>query len=151
MTLKNNLHKIILFTLGAFTIVFGALAFLHTAAIFPDPGWGFQVMRAMEHGAPFNTLINPDPENISKNTATFLTWWSPGQYFIPHLFKFIFNINTGKAAAITSALFTLIGLFGYYLFFRRICFSKIISAVSIAFIASQQFFVVPFVFYNGGE
>jgi hypothetical protein len=96
-------------------------------------------------------MIRPDQADISKNTAEFLTWWSPGQYLVPYTFKLLFGINTGQASTVTVTLCQLLGIFGFYSFFKKIGFSPLISAISVLFIACQQFFVVPYVFYNGGE
>jgi hypothetical protein len=45
----------------------------------------------------------------------------------------------------------LLGLAGFFAFFKKTGFTPLISALSLLFIACQQFFVVPYVFYNGGE
>ena len=143
--------KAIIGVLFTISLVLGVLLFINPPALFPDPANGFQVMRAMEMGGGFNLMTSPDQDDISKNTAEFLTWWSPGQYLVPYTFKLLFGLNTGEASAITITLCQLLGLAGFYSFFKKIGFTSLISAISILFIACQQFFVVPFVFYNGGE
>ena len=143
--------RIIMGALCTVIVVLGVFLFISPPAVFPDPANGFQVMRAMEMGGGFNLMISPDQADISKNTSEFLTWWSPGQYLIPYTFKLIFGLNTGQASAVTITLCQLLGLAGFYSFFRKIGFTPLISAVSVLFIACQQFFVVPYVFYNGGE
>lgn len=133
-----------------FIIVFGILLYISPPAIFPDPANGFHVMRSMEMGGAFNHFIKPDQENIAQNTSEFLSWWSPGQYLVPYAFKLLLGINTGQASALTITLCQLLGIWGFFSFFKKIGFTPLISALSILFIASQQFFVVPYVFYNGG-
>lgn len=105
----------------------------------------------MELGGGFNHLISPNQDDLSKNTAEFISWWSPGQYLVPYFFKLIFSTNTGQASALTITLCQLLGLAGFYTCFKKLGFSSFVSALSILFIACQQFFVVPYVFYNGGE
>ncbi|HVS90617.1 MAG TPA: hypothetical protein VHE59_01205 [Mucilaginibacter sp.] len=152
MSSKNkNLPRIIFGALCAVVIALGILLYLEPPSVFPDPANGFLVMRSMEHGAPFNHLVIPDQEDLAKNTSEFLTWWSPGQYLVPYAIKLFMDVNTGQASAITITLCQLIGLWGLYVFFKKAGFSPLISALSILFIACQQFFVVPYVFYNGGE
>lgn len=102
-------------------------------------------------GSGFNILVKPDQADISKNTAVFLTWWSPGQYVTPWFFKSVFRMNTGHAVAITITLCQLLGLFGFYYFFKKIGFSSLVASLSIAFIVCQQAFMMPYIFYNGGE
>src|SRR6202000_3093842 len=150
---SNNQKSAKIIVGGLFTIivVLGILLFINPPALFPDPANGFQVMRAMEMGGGFNVMISPDQGDMSKNTSEFLTWWSPGQYLVPYTFKLLFGLNTGQASAVTITLCQLLGLAGFYSFFKNIGFTPVIAAISILFIACQQFFVVPYVFYNGGE
>jgi hypothetical protein len=148
---KQHLPRIIIGVLFTIIMVLSILLFITPPALFPDPANGFQVMRAMEMGGGFNLMVSPDQADISKNTSEFLTWWSPGQYLVPYAFKLLFGLNTGQASAVTITLCQLLGLAGFYTFFKKIGFTPLIAAISILFIACQQFFVVPYVFYNGGE
>ncbi|WP_345948432.1 hypothetical protein ABDD95_16445 [Mucilaginibacter sp. PAMB04274] len=133
------------------TLVIGVFSYIAPPAIFPDPSWGFQTMRSMEMGGDFNMLVGPDQDNISKDTGMFLTWWSPGQYLVPYFFKTVFGLNTGQASAVTSVLCEMLGLFGFYAFFKKVGFKPLLAAASVAFVACQQFYYIPYIFYNGGE
>ena len=148
---KSIVPKAIIWGLSAIVVVLGILIFISPPALFPDPANGFQVMRSMEMGGGFNRLISPDADDLRKNTSVFLSWWTPGQYLVPYGFKLVFGINTGRATALTIILFQLLGIWGFYLFFKKIGFTPLIAALSLLFIACQQFFVVPFIFYSGGE
>jgi len=148
---KNNAHRIILLIIGIAVLAMGIILFFIPPALFPDPGMGFQVLRSMQSGSGFNNLVSPDQGDISQNYTEFLTWWSPGQYLIPWFFKLIADLNTGQAIAITVALGELSGLAGLYCFFKKIGFTPFIATISLVFIICQQAFVVPYVFYNGGE
>ncbi|HEY2582750.1 MAG TPA: hypothetical protein VGI43_13130, partial [Mucilaginibacter sp.] len=152
MDSKNkNLYKILLLITGIAVLISGVILFYIPPAIFPDPGMGFQVLRCMQLGGSFNVFTSPDQGDISQNYSEFLTWWSPGQYLIPWLFKLIAGVNTGRAIAITITVAQLLGLAGFYAFFKKIGFTPFISALSVVFIICQQAFAVPYVFYNGGE
>ncbi|QQL49493.1 hypothetical protein [Mucilaginibacter ginkgonis] len=148
---ENSLVKVIFAILVLATVLAGVGIYLHPMALFPDPSRGFLVMQSMQHGNAFNTLSVPDPQNISNNVNEFISWWSPGQYLLPYAFISLFHISIGQASALTTILCEILGLFGFYQFFRQAGFTKIISIVSIAFIASQVFYFIPLVFYNGGE
>jgi hypothetical protein len=148
---NNKLAYLILGITLTVTLTIGVLGFIGPPAIFPDPSWGFQTMRSMEMGGPFNHLVSPDQADLSKNTSMFLTWWSPGQYIVPYFFKTLFSLNTGQAAAVTSVLCELIGILGLFTFFKRLGFKPLLAATSVAFIACQQFYYIPYIFYNGGE
>jgi hypothetical protein len=149
--LKLTPSNIILSAVILITIVLGGLILICPPSFFPDPSHGFQVMRSMQMGGPFNTFIAPDQDNIAQNTSLYLTWWSPGQYLVPYVFQLLLSINTGHATALTIILFELSGTVGFYCFFKKLGFTPLVSALSIAIIACQQAFILPFVFYNGGE
>jgi hypothetical protein len=150
-SVKNKPYRILLLAVGVVTLLLGIAIFIVPPSLFPDPSWGFQVMRYMEQGHAFNLLPGPDPDNIAKDTADFLSWWSPGQYLLPYFFKSILWLNTGKATALTVIVCSFLGLTGYYQLFKRLGFSNWLSAISIAFIACQNYFILPFIFYPGGE
>ena len=148
---QQRVTKIILAGLFTTVVVLGILSFIGPPSLFPDPANGFLVMRSMELGGKFNMMVTPDQADFSKNTSEFLTWWSPGQYLIPYAFKLLLSVNSGQASALTVLLCQLLGLSGFYSFFKKIGFTPFIAALSLLFIACQQFFIVPYVFYNGGE
>jgi len=150
MIIKNKV-TIILAVTALFTITLGIIAFLHPPALYPDTSWGFQVLRGMRMGTGFNRLPLPNTDDITKTSTSFLAWWSPGQYLFPYLFIGLLKFKLGQAIAITVTLCSLSGLTGLYLFFKKAGFSKTTSAVSVAFIACQQAFFIPYIFYNGGE
>ncbi len=148
---KDKPYRILLLAVGIITLTLGILIFIVPPSLFPDPSWGFQVIRYMQQGHSFNLLPSPDADNIAVDTTDFLSWWSPGQYLLPYFFKSILWLSTGKAAALTVTLCTLTGLAGYYQLFKRLGFSSRLAAISIAVIASQNYFISPFIFYPGGE
>ncbi|MFI5158259.1 MAG: hypothetical protein ACHQF4_05300 [Sphingobacteriales bacterium] len=148
---KISPHKIILTVIIVITLILGVMIFVYPPAIFPDPSHGFQVMRCMQMGGGFNHLVTPNQDDISKNTSEYLTWWSPGQYLVPYIIEVITGLNIGRATALIITLFELFGLAGFYISFKKIGFTPIIAALSILFIACQQAYVIPYVFYNGGE
>ena len=148
---QNSRHKIILIIIGVVVVLLGVLLVFIPPALFPDPANGFQVLRCMQLGGPFNTMVAPDQSDIAQNYTEFVVWWAPGQYLVPYLFKLIAGVNTGQAMAITVALAQLCGLAGFYSFFKKIGFTPMISTLSLLFIICQVAFFVPYVFYSGGE
>jgi hypothetical protein len=151
MAAHHHYTKPLLIFVGLLTFVMGILLFLHPPAIFPDPSWGFQVMRGMQNGGKFNLLPQPNVNNIAQNSPVFLSWWSPGQYLAPYALISLFKLNMGQGAAIVVFLCSLSGLTGLYVFFNKIGFTPFLSAVSVAFIACQQAYAIPYCYYNGGE
>jgi hypothetical protein len=105
----------------------------------------------MQLGGGFNRLVGPSQDDIAQNTSQFISWWSPGQYLLPYFIQSVLRLNTGHTTALTIAILELCGLAGFYQFFKKIGFTPIIAALSLVFIACQQAFVMPYIFYNGGE
>jgi hypothetical protein len=147
----NSFHRIILLAIGILLSVLAVLLFITPSAIFPDPSWGFRVLQSMQAGSGFNIITSPDQDDIALNYGQFLSWWSPGQYLLPYLFKILFGLNLGQAAGLTTIFCQFTGLAGFYILFKKIGFSKLISALSLVFIICQQAFFMPYIFYTGGE
>lgn len=150
-TKSDQQHRLLLLLVYLYVLILGMLVITVPPGFDPDSGWGFMVMHNMERGAAFNRLISPDPANIALNKSVFLSWWSPGQYMVPYLLKVLLKINSGHAISLTILGCYLTGLTGFYMLFKKFGFTKLIAALSIAFIATQQFFIGQFVYYNGGE
>jgi hypothetical protein len=148
---SDSSAKYILIITVLFTLLNGVLLFIHPPALYPDPSWGFQVLRGMRMGGGFNMLPGPYINDITKNAPSFLAWWSPGQYLLPYLFISLFNVTIGHSVALTVTLCSIVGLLGWNALFKKLGFTPLIAALSIAFIVCQQAYWVPFVFYNGGE
>jgi hypothetical protein len=150
---NNNLpaSRIILLTVFSIVILLGIMVIITPAAIFPDASWGFQVLRSMQMGGPFNVITRPSHQNIALDTTEFISWWSPGQYLVPYFFKAVLGLNTGHAAAVTTMVCQLSGLAGFYAFFKKAGFTPLISALSLLVIICQQAFFIPYIFYIGGE
>ena len=147
----SRYYKVILIIIGFVVLVAGVILFFIPPALFPDPGQGFQVLHSMQMGSGFNNFVSPDQSDISQNYTEFLTWWSPGQYLVPYLFKLIAGLNTGQAIAVTVTICELSGLAGFYVFFKKAGFTSWVATISLLFIICQQAFVIPYVYYNGGE
>ena len=151
MKLLGVNHKVILIIIPILLVLLGLIVFIVPPALFPDPSMGFHVLRSMQAGAPFNVISSPDQSDISKNYHEFLTWWSPGQYLVPHLIARLFQLSLGKAIAICVTLVNFIGLTGFYFFFKKIGFTAKVAAISLMLIIAQQAFIIPYINYNGGE
>lgn len=124
---------------------------LVSVSTFPDPGWGFLTWKNMLHGGGFNMLPEPDPDNIAKNTYTFLTWWSPGQYLVPGSIASFIGIKIGWGMVLTSIIFTVSGVVGCYFLFGKLQFNRLTTLLSILVLCCQVQTLLPFSVYNGGE
>jgi len=70
--------------IAAFAIcgALGGISLLVPPFIQWDSAQGFLAWRGTLLGA-VNCIIAPDRSNIARDTVSFLTWWSPGQYLVP--------------------------------------------------------------------
>ncbi|HZY35495.1 MAG TPA: hypothetical protein VFE53_02535 [Mucilaginibacter sp.] len=150
-TPPGNSHKIILAIMGVIVLGMGVALFFIPPALFTDPSQGFQVLQSMQHGSGFNNLVSPDQGDFSQNYTQFLTWWSPGQYLAPYCFQRITGLDLAHGIVITTVLAEFLGLAGLFYFFRKIGFTPVVASVSLLFIVSQVVFMVPHVYYSGGE
>ncbi len=148
---KDSSHQIILAITGAVVLIMGIFLYIIPPALFTDPSQGFQVLQSMQHSSGFNNLVAPDQGDISQNYSQFLTWWSPGQYLVPYFFQLITGANLAHGIVITTVLAEFLGLTGLFLFFKKIGFPPVIAALSLFFIVCQVVFMVPHVYYSGGE
>ncbi|MBB5394654.1 hypothetical protein [Mucilaginibacter sp. AK015] len=145
------IHALILIVLFVVATLLCVLTFITPPAIFPDASWGFLVLRSMQMGGSFNIYTHPDQQNIALNAGEFISWWSPGQYLLPQFFKMVFGVNTGHASAITIAVCQVTGLAGFYMFFKKVGYTPLVSALSLVVIICQQAYFTPHIFYTGGE
>jgi hypothetical protein len=114
-----------------------------------DTGWGFMAWRGTLLGH-FNSLFMPDPENISRDSATFLTLWSPGQYLIPGMIS-LSGVPLGVAIALTATSSLLLSLLGWIKLFKEYYPDSRIVIFGVLSIAAFRYSTLPFGIYNGGE
>lgn len=127
------------------------LCLLLSVSTFPDSGWGFLTWKNMLHGGGFNLLPEPDPDDLAKDTYTFLTWWSPGQYLVPGSIASFTGIKIGWGMAISSILSTISGVAGCYFLFDKLRFNRQTTLLSVLVLCCQVQTLLPFSVYNGGE
>jgi hypothetical protein len=119
-------------------------------SMYSDCGWGFHILHSMNQGAPFNYGVSPDITDISRDKQAYLTWWTPGQYFIPGLLTYC-GMNLGTAITLTVAVFSTLGILGWYAVYRSFGFSDSVAWTTCLIIATSRYFALPFGIYNGGE
>src|SRR6202158_3626399 len=115
-----------------------------------DAGWGMQEWRTLAAGGPINTIISPDPADISRDHASHVTRWSPGQYLIPGILTLL-DVRLGTALTITASASLLCCLLGWIHVAKHFSLSPRTAALVVAFIATFRYSTLPFGIYNGGE
>ena len=144
-TIENLLWLYMLLLIGTYT----ALSWAVPPNMFSDPAWGFLTWESMKSGTDFNVIRTSNFNDISRDHLAFLSWWAPGQYLVPAVFEKL-GLSLGKASVITTGVFSLLGLVGYYKFLRALEFSHRTSTLSAAVIASTATFSIVFAKYTGG-
>jgi hypothetical protein len=115
-----------------------------------DAGWGMQELRTLRAGGPFNSIVAPDPADISRDQASHVTWWSPGQYLIPGALTLL-GLRLGTALTITAGVSLLCCLLGWIQVAKHFQLSPLTTTLVVAFIATFRYSTLPFGVYNGGE
>jgi hypothetical protein len=146
-----SLNGILLIALIIIALAMGITLFCVPPFLGTDPSQGFLVLRSMNAGGPFNCVSAVNQGDISQSHNDFLAWWSPGQYMVPWLAEKASGLNLGKSIALVVFAANVSGLAGLYFFFRKTGFSTTVVLLSLLFIVCQRQFVIPGVYYNGGE
>jgi len=118
--------------------------------IVSDSAVGFLALRSMLEGGPFNSITSPDPANIAYNVATFVTFWSPGQYLVPGLFIWL-GTNYGLALSLTTLIATLVGVLGWIEVARSFHVSSYVLFVFAFGLTTFPYVTQRFLGFWGGE
>jgi hypothetical protein len=115
-----------------------------------DSGLGFIVLRSMLEGGAFNIFTEPDHADISRDLATFLSSWSPGQYIVPGTFVWL-GTHYGLALSLTTLIATLIGVVGWAQIARSFAVTPFVLILFVSGLVSFRFSTFAFRNYHGGE
>jgi hypothetical protein len=114
-----------------------------------DSGFGFLAWRGTLLGAA-NSIIAPDPENIARDTVSFLTVWSPGQYLAPGGISLL-GVPLGVAMTGTVALALLASLVGWVMVVRAFARRTSLPLLVVVLVGSFHYSTHAFSTYHGGE
>ena len=133
----------------AICVVLTSISVLVPPYIHWDSGWGFVAWRGTLLGAA-NSIIAPDPANIARDTAGFLTEWSPGQYLVPGAISLI-GIPLGIAMTLTAALSLLTSLIGWVMVLKAFAPQTRLALLIVVLLGLFRYSTMPFGVYYGGE
>lgn len=87
-------------------------------SLFSDPSWQLNALQQHMAGESptFNTLVEPDPRDLSQNTAEWISWWPLGTNLLVYPLLRI-GVSMGAAIRVLAALCLIVGSlgFGYWL------------------------------------
>ena len=118
--------------------IFGGISLLVPPFIDTDSGGGFLAWRGTLLGA-VNSIVAPDYEDIARDMARFLTFWSPGQYLVPGAISLL-GAPLGVAMTLTVALALLASLIGWIMIVRAFAPSTSLAILIVVLIGS---FIIP--------
>jgi hypothetical protein len=116
----------------------------------PDSSTGFLAFRSMLQGGAFNYLTTPDPGNIANDSASFLRWWSPGQYLVPEVFIWL-GADYYLAIALTTLISIAIGVIGWLQVARKFGASSFVIVCLLCGLVTFRYGTLPFQMWDGGE
>jgi hypothetical protein len=137
--------------IAAITIcgVLGGISLLIPPFIDIDSGFGFLAWRSTMLGA-VNSVITPNPANISQDTAEFLAAFSPGQYLIPGAISLV-GVPLGIALTLTVVLSMLACLIGWIRVVQTFVARPSVALAATVLIGSFRYSTSAFSIYHGGE
>jgi hypothetical protein len=137
--------------IAAFAIcgVLGGISLLVPPSIDWDSAIGFLAWRGTLLGA-VNSIIEPDRSNIARDTVSFLTWWSPGQYLVPGAISLL-GLPLGAAMTLTVTLALLCCLIGWMVVVREFAPNTTSALLVVVSVGSFRYSTHAFTSYHGGE
>jgi hypothetical protein len=133
----------------AITLGYTAVNAVVRPTMHADSGFGFLGWDA-RGSLPFNDALVPDSKDIAKDKIVFQTTWSPGQYVFPGLLEKA-GLSLGVAMVIVTALFSAVGLVGWFGLYRAFGFPVRTCLIATTLVACSQHFAYSFGIYFGGE
>lgn len=118
--------------------------------MYSDSGWGFVGWYTHDRASSFNHSLGPDHSDISREVESFMSTWTPGQHMLPGLVEDL-GMSLGLAIIVVVAIFSVLGLFGWFALYRAFGFSVRTTSVALAIVACTRFFNLSFTNYSGGE
>ncbi|TAJ98291.1 MAG: hypothetical protein EPO10_16625 [Reyranella sp.] len=118
--------------------------------MYSDSGWGFHGWYTQDRAAAFNYSLGLDYADISKEVQGFMTTWTPGQHVLPGLVEKL-GMSLGLAIIVVVAIFSVLGLFGWFALYRSFGFPQQTTAITLLIVACTRFFNLSFTNYSGGE
>lgn len=118
--------------------------------MYSDSGWGFVCWYTQPRASAFNNSLGLDFSNIAAEVEGFMSTWTPGQHVLPGLLEKL-GMSLGLAIIVVVAVFTALGLFGWFTLYRSFGFSRQTTAAALLIVSCTRFFNLSFTNYTGGE
>lgn len=144
------IEKKLVAAIAALCLVYIVAAVMVRPSIGVDPAYSLRVYESMQAGGPWNHLIEPDINDISRDSASFFAAMSPGQYMAAAI-GMNAGLSMGVAAMLASIVVSVLALIGWYRLYHVLGFSAREALISCAVLAASRSVNLAFVTYLGGE
>jgi hypothetical protein len=129
---------------------FSAISLVIPPSMFSDSGFGFVAWHGTL-GGRFNSMVGPDPLDISKDTATFLATWSPGQYLFPGIFTLL-GLKLGQAIIVAVAICSISSAIGWLRVLAQVVtVDRPVAIIFVLVLLTARYATLPYGIYDGGE
>lgn len=144
------LPKLCIALVVALTVSYTIAGAIVRPNMYSDSGWGFVGWYTQDRASSFNHSLGPDFSDISREVEAFMSTWTPGQHLLPGLVEKL-GMSLGLAIIVVVAVFSVLGLFGWFALYRAFGFPLRTVSLALAVIACNRFFNLSFTNYSGGE
>ena len=129
-------------------------AFAQRPAIATDVGT-YLLANATSHGTKPTVLTSVDPQDLSQDRHSPITWWPASYGAIPALVDqsaavIGANLNSGEVIQWTTFIGWVLGIFFWFWFFKLVCPPKALPWIFLCFLTAR-YSHANFYLYDGGE
>jgi hypothetical protein len=103
------------------TVAYYAVAnFISPIAFSEDTHCGLMCIKNYVAGGSFNTIQQPQQQNLAADKEVFVTTWAPGHYVFPFLFLKLLPLSIGHAYLLAALVCLLLGIAGIYKLLKKL-------------------------------
>jgi len=115
-----------------------------------DTATGLLAWQSWCAGGPWNCVLEPSPDDLTRDVPLWISWWSPGQYVWPGIFLSL-GLPLGAALIASAVVASWIRSLGLFLFLRALEVEARPAALAAAVEAAGWQIFWSFGMYSGGE
>ena len=115
-----------------------------------DTATGLLAWKSWCAGGPWNCVLEPSPDDLTRDVPLWISWWSPGQYVWPGIFLSL-SLPLGAALIASAVAASWIRSLGLLLFLRAVEVEPRPAALAAAVEAAGWQLFWSFGMYSGGE
>jgi hypothetical protein len=146
--MKNSLRFIIILLLFLISII---ILCSNITIFHGDPLNGFLALKGTLLDGEINMVTHYSLLDLDNPNYSYLTWWSPGQYVIPHVISSLFGLSFIMGIKLTIILSIISIIFGTYYLYKSFGFDYNVTLITIILIILQRGIAINLWGYDGGD